>query len=246
MKKKLAVLGMCLILASALFGQSPSQERMAQYQQLQEQREQLLSWSLHHPFSTYFEKEKKAEEAQQLRQKMYQEFRDIEIWNLRKSQQDIKMVNGILGGDLPFVPGNALPADNLNTLAEQQPQLFKELLLAYPENMARVETGVLLDLLAQDETFTKYFHDYLTYLQNFRRYPNCVENMRAYFKKQIEYAQSKDWKEGIMSFLASGCQEYAQAQQSKLLTQKAIERFLQEARINPHIVYEDLRFSIEP
>lgn len=214
----------CLVCAG--YAQKPQQERLDAYQKLEEQRLALLDWPKEHFLATYWGKEKKIEEAQEVRQQQYKQFPDVEKWKLQQAQAVIKQLNEQITVNIPYVNRNLFQTENLTQLAKDNPQLFKELLRTYPENLAQTDAEVLLKIMMEDQVFAAYFNDYVTYLESYALYPQCVSKMRDYYKNQIRWSKDNKTPYALMSVLADGCKDYAAAQGQKQLAQRELQHLL--------------------
>lgn len=226
MKKVICTLLALLFISSAGYAQKPQQARLKAYQELEKQRIELLNWPKEHFFAVYWAKQKRKDQAQQLRQQQYRQFRDVEMWKLQQTQAFIKQVNQQFKGRLPYVESNLFAAQNLEQLSKDQPQLFKSLLELYPENIAQADTQFLLELLAKDPNFAAYVTDYVTYLKTYVLFPQCVEEMPSYYKDKVKWAQTNKNPRALMSVLAQGCLEYAAAKGQKQLAELDLQHAL--------------------
>lgn len=206
MKKIIVSLFLICCLFSALYAQKPSEQRLRDYQRIKQQQEELLSWCKEHPFSNYWSVSRRKNEVKKLQQQLYRDFKDVELWYLRQDQQYVKESNELFPQGIPYVSNNLFPKENLQRLYKQQPELFEELLVIYPGNIASVDAEILLDIMAQDESFEKYIKEYLFYLRSFRQDPDCVKNMPENYKKQLAFVEGEQQQKRIISVLASSCQ----------------------------------------
>ena len=227
MKKVFGVM-LCLCLAmGVLYAQKPQAERLNAYDKLEEQRQDLLNWQKEHFYATYWAKEERQEQAKEVRRQQHEQYRDVELWILQQSQSQIRQINADLKEEVAFVKHNLFPAENLNSLAKDQPELFKELMKLYPENLGQTDAQVLLPLLAEDEAFAAYINDYVMYLKNYALYPQCVEEMPSYYKSQLQVSKERHNRYSQMAALARGCRDYADEKWQQQLTQRELEKTLQ-------------------
>ena len=138
MKKSVFMLGVCLCLCSLAYAADgqPDKQRMAQYQALEKQRQELLAWPHEHVGAPYWSGQKRLNQAKKIRSQMYTQFQDVELWRIGRLQQKIKTLKKGLK-DLPFFPFNSLPSQNLAAMA-QNDMLLLMLLEVYPDNAANI------------------------------------------------------------------------------------------------------------
>lgn len=216
MKKSVFMLGVCLCLCSLAYAADgqPDKRRMAQYQALEKQRQELLAWPHEHVGAPYWSGQKRLNQAKKIRSQMYTQFQDVELWRIGRLQQKIKTLKKGLK-DLPFFPFNSLPSQNLAAMA-QNDMLLLMLLEVYPDNAANIPADELLPFLAEDENLEKYLADYVDYLESYRQFPECVEKMDAYNQNQIKFATgNRRVNKRLMAALAAGCQKYARQQKEQ-------------------------------
>ena len=231
MKKLVCFLVALFCLSSVVYAQKPSAQRLKEYEKLEQQRQQCLAWPKEHLFATRWGQDRKRDEAEQIRRQQYTQFRDVELWRVQDAQRFIEEAMADLkGAAVPYVKTNLFPQENLDQMAKDQPKLLKELLLAYPENMARVDANVLLDLLSQDEALAAYFANYVVYLRSYVRYPDCVQQMRQYYKERFKWTTNKEAEIIVMDILADGCQDYALRQDQKTVVEHNLTAALRQSK----------------
>ena len=229
MKKMLflAVLFFVCSMSAALYAQHPSSERIAQYHQLKQQREQLIKEG--NSFSTPWTAARKKKEAEELRQRIYSEYRDVELWNLQQTQKYIQESIDLFPEGIPWVPNNMFPKENLSKLYKEQPELFLELIIAYPCNIASLDTSLLLDLAANNRAFAKYMDDYVLYLISFRLSPECATRTKKDYQKIFNLQENGGNKKWLMSFMASETQRCVY-QKEKRLAKQELSHMLRRAK----------------
>ena len=131
----------------------------------------------------------------------------------------------MLKGQLPYVDSNRFSQENLDKLAEEQPAILAELLFAYPENMAFVDTKYMVERVFSDKGFKLFFNDYLSYLKSYTQEPACIDNMRQYYQNHLKIVLKNKRPSVVMNVLAAGCNDYV----ARKLEKESLERFLEYA-----------------
>lgn len=234
MKKSVFMLGVCLCLCSLAYAADgqPDKQRMAQYQALEKQRQELLAWPHEHAGAPYWSGRKRLKQAEEIRVQQYQQFRDVKLLQLEQWQKQVKELLS-KADDLPYFRPNTLPAENLAVMTEHE-NLLLELLKAYPDNAANMPADRLLEVLADNADMEKYLKNYQQYLAAYTHFPACVENMNEYGRRELE-AYGKDYTSlfRLMTTLAEGCQRYAREQvrlQEEAKNRKALTENIQQMR----------------
>ncbi len=220
----LAVMALCLL---PVYIQAqvpaPSEQRMAEYEVLEKEMAKLRS--VERQQQSMADVRKTISSIQKIEERLYTEYADVTQWHLYQKQQEIQSLIAQTPR-LPYVSFNSLPVENL-TKMQENPELLKDFLMQYPDNMANIPTQILFDLLHNSIRMEEYFLNFLVYLRTYNYYPACAEHLPldkndvVFFEAAVEH----NWHDRVMATAAKDCFAYAKKQNKEELTRLTLEQF---------------------